>query len=188
MTHAKMGTGHWLAWGVRMILLIGMLGYILQGKFVLAGILLMSFAGSGIIYYISRHYFGHMGDYLDFLFSLLVLFNNYFGLVLDFYHTVPGWDIATHYTTSAFLAVSALVLMQRAYPIVLNEAPPVLVVAAIFLFSLGLGGIWEIGEFASDALRGSNFHQGLVNTMQDFLVDGIAGIVVGIAWVKTRGK
>ncbi len=185
---AEMELGHLLAWGIRGILLLGMIGFLVQGKFVLAGILLMSFAGSGLIYYVCKHYFGKTGEYLDVLFALLVLFNNFFGVVLDFYHTVPGWDIATHYTTSAFLAVSALVLMQRAYAVVLVEAPQILVVIAMVLFSLGLGGLWEIGEFTSDYLRGTNFQQGLVNTMQDLIVDMIAGLVVGIAWVKTRRK
>ena len=180
--------GHLLAWGLRALVLLAMLGFALEGKFVLAGIMLMSFAGSGIIYYICKHYFGSTGQYMDLLFALLVVFNNYFGLVLDFYHTVPGWDIATHYTTSAFLAVTALVLMQRAYGVVLLEAPPVLVVMAMILFSLGLGSIWEIGEFTSDYLRSTTFQQGLVNTMQDLIIDGIAGLVVGIAWVKTRKK
>lgn len=184
----EMGVGHTIAWGLRAILLIGMSGYLLEGKFVLAGILLMSFAGSGLIYYVCRHYFGKTGEYLDVLFALLVVFNNYFGVVLDFYHTVPGWDIATHYTTSLFLGVTALVLMQRAYAVVLVEAPPVIVVMAMILFSLGLGGVWEIGEFVSDFLRGTNFQQGLVNTMQDLIIDGVSGTVVGIAWVRTRRK
>ena len=184
----KMGMGHWAAWVLRAILLIGMLGYLAEGKIVLAGILLMSFAGSGLIYYVCKHYFGKTGEYLDVLFALLVVFNNYFGVVLDFYHTVPGWDIATHYTTSLFLAVSALVLMQRAYGVVLNEAPPIIIVMAMILFSLGLGGLWEIGEFASDYLRGTNFQQGLVNTTQDLIVDMAAGLIVGIAWVKTHKK
>lgn len=183
-----MGIGHLLAWGLRGILLIAILGYVLEIKFVLAGILLMSFAGSGLIYYVCKHYFGKTGEYLDVLFALLVVFNNYFGVVLDFYHTVPGWDIATHYTTSAFLAVSALVLMQRAYAVVLAEAPPVIIVMAMILFSLGLGGLWEIGEFTSDFLRGTNFQQGLVNTMQDLIIDMVAGLVVGFAWVKRNGR
>lgn len=181
-----MGAGHLAAWGIRGILLLGMIGFLLEGKLILAGILLMSFAASGLIYYVCKHYFGKTGEYLDVLFALLVLFNNYFGVVLDFYHTVPGWDIATHYTTSLFLAVSALVLMQRAYAVVLAEAPSAIIVMAMVLFSLGLGGMWEIGEFVSDYLRGTDFQQGLVNTMQDLIVDMFAGLIVGVAWVKTH--
>lgn len=183
-----MGNGHVLAWALRGILLIGMMGFLLEGKLVFAGILLMSFAASGLVYYACKHYFGETGEYLDVLFALLVLFNNFFGLVLDFYHTVQGWDIATHYTTSAFLAVSALVLMQRAYGVVLAEAPQIIIVMAMILFSLGLGAAWEIGEFASDFLQGTDFQHGLTNTMQDLMIDGAAGVVVGVAWVRTRRK
>lgn len=179
-----MGNGHILAWGLRLLLAGGMLYFLIQFKLVYAGILLMSFAASGLVYYICKHYFGKTGEYLDVLFALLIVFNNFFGLVLDFYHVVPGWDIATHYTTSLFLAVSALILMQRAYGVVLAEAPAIIIIMAMVLFSLGLGGLWEIGEFASDYLRDTDFQHGLVNTMQDLIVDLVAGLVVGIAWVK----
>lgn len=182
----KMGNGHVFAWGLRALIMLGVLAYLGEGKIVLAGILLMSFAASGLVYYVCKHYFGKTGEYLDVLFALLIIFNNFFGLVLDFYHMVPGWDIATHYTTSLFLAVSALILMQRAYGVVLAEAPPVIIVMAMILFSLGLGGLWEIGEFASDYLRGTDFQHGLVNTMQDLIIDMVAGLVVGVAWIKTR--
>lgn len=184
----KIEKGHIIAWGLRALLLAGMAYFLVQGKFVLAGILLMSFAASGLVYYICKHYFGKTGEYLDVLFALLVLFNNFLGLVLDFYHTIPGWDIATHYTTSLFLAVSALVLMQRAYSVVLVEAPPVIIVMAMVLFSLGLGSIWEIGEFASDFLQGTDFQHGLTNTMQDLIIDGIAGLIVGLAWINARKR
>ena len=127
-----------------------------------------------------------MGIYLDVLFALLIVFNNLFGLVLDYYHTVPGWDIATHYTTSLFLAVSALVVLERGYSQMLKQVPKLAVVFAVTLFALGLGGLWEIGEFASDYLRGTDFQQGLTNTMQDLIVDLAAGIVVGSAWAWKR--
>jgi hypothetical protein len=123
---------------------------------------------------------------MDLLFSLLVVFNNLLGLAFAFYYTIPGWDIVTHYTTSLFLAVSALILLQKAYPQLLMQAPPILVVLAMILFALGLGSLWEIGEFVSDYLRGTDFQHGLTNTMQDLIVDLIAGLVVGIAWVKSR--
>ena len=180
--------GHEAAWVLRGLLGGGALYAITQESAFGAGLLLLSLGVSGLMYYVCRHFLEKTGAWMDTLFTLLLVFNNLFGLFLGFYHTVPGWDIATHYTTSAFLGVGALILMQKAYPSVMTHAPAPAVVMGVLLFSLGLGGIWEIGEFASDYLRGTNFQHGLVNTMQDLIVDGIAGLIVGIAWVKRKKK
>lgn len=178
--------GHALAWGLRTLLVIGVLVELVQGHWANTGILLMSVGASGIVYYLAKHWLGETGQYLDLLFALLVVFNNLLGLVLDFYHTVPGWDIATHYTTSLFLAVSALIIAQKAHPHFLLNEKPLLIVFFMVIFSLGLGGLWEIGEFSADYLRGTDFQHGLTNTMQDLMIDAIAGLIVGIAWVRAR--
>lgn len=177
-----MHAGKWLAWGMRGVLLLGLAWSLTQGRWDYAGILAASAIASYLVGWLEHRFFGPSGVYLDLLFTLLILFNNLFGMVLDFYHTVPGWDIATHYTTSLFLGVSALVLLERGFPQMLKQVPKPAVVFGVLMFSLGLGSVWEIGEFASDFLRGTDFQHGLVNTMQDLIVDMAAGIVVGTAW------
>lgn len=181
-----MDAGRTIALGLRGILLLGLVWALMQGRLDYVGILGASVIASAAVGWVQRRYFGPMGIYLDVLFALLIVFNNLFGLVFDFYHTVPGWDIATHYTTSIFLAVSALVLLERGYPQMLKQVPKPAVVFAVALFALGLGGLWEIGEFSSDFLRSTDFQQGLTNTMQDLIVDLVAGIVVGSAWAWKR--
>ena len=178
--------GHVLGHGVRALLAIGMIWSALQGQSGTALLLLASLAATLIAYRVTRHALAETGPWLDLLFALLIAFNNLFGLALDFYTTIPFWDAATHYTTGIFLAVSALVLVQRAYPPLVMQAPKPTIVVALALFSLGLGGLWEIGEFASDALRMSTFQGNLNNTMQDLIVDLIAGLVVGVAWVSRK--
>lgn len=180
--------GHAAGWGLRALLGVAVLAELLQGNWANAGILLMSVGASGLVYYLARHWLGNTGQYLDVLFTLLVVFNNLLGLVLDFYHTVPGWDIATHYTTSLFLAVSGLILAQKAHPHFLLEEKAAIIVFFMVIFSLGLGGLWEIGEYSADVLRGTDFQHGLANTMQDLIVDGIAGMAVGVTWVRARRK
>ncbi len=181
-----MQLGRGIALGLRIMLIAGLAWALLQNRWDYVGILGTSIVASALVGWMQRRFFGPMGVYLDVLFALLIVFNNLFGLVLDFYHTVPGWDIATHYTTSIFLAVSALVVLERGYPQMLHLVPKLAVVFAVVLFSLGLGGLWEIGEFASDFLRGTDFQHGLTNTMQDLMIDAAAGIIVGIAWVWKR--
>ena len=61
-----------------------------------------------------------------------------------------------------------------------------MIVMDIILFSVGLGGLWEMGEYAADVLKHTTFQGGLDNTMQDLIVDAIAGLVVGVSWVKRK--
>ena len=105
--------GRGIALGLRILLVLGLAWALLQGRWDHVGILGASIIASAFVGWAQRRFFGPMGVYLDVLFALLIVFNNLFGLVLDYYHTVPGWDIATHYTTSIFLAVSALVELER---------------------------------------------------------------------------
>lgn len=181
---AKQQVGHTIAWGLRAAMAIGIIYFLTQQQWANVGILLITLGASGLVYYVSKRFVGDSGQYMDLMFALLVTFNNFLGLAFDFYHTVPYWDIATHYTTSLFLAVSALILLQKAYPELVYKEKPVIISIAIVLFALGLGALWEIGEFLSDFFRQTDFQHGLVNTMQDLIVDLIAGIVVGIAWIR----
>lgn len=178
--------GHLLAHIVRAALLIGSLWSAFNGNAGIGALLIVSLIASLIVFEITRRAFGITGAWLDLLFALLVAFDNLFGLALGFYATVPYWDVATHYTTSIFLAVSALVLAERAYPPLITQAPKPTIVAALVLFALGLGALWELGEYASDILRATTFQKSLDNTMQDLFVDLIAGLIVGVAWANRK--
>ncbi|MEK6902462.1 MAG: hypothetical protein AABX02_02650 [archaeon] len=178
--------GFVLAWGLRATMALGIVYFLVQQQWSNVGIMLVSLGASGLAYYVMKHYVGESGQYMDLMLALLIVFNNLLGLAFDFYHTVPYWDIATHYTTSLFLAVSALILLQKAHPQLVYNEKPIVIGMAIMLFALGLGGLWEIGEFLSDFFRQTDFQHGLQNTMQDLIVDLVAGLVVGFAWTQRK--
>jgi hypothetical protein len=177
-----------IAWALRAMLLIALVNSGLHAEWDNVFILGTSFVGSVLVYAIGERAFGLRGYWMDVLFALLLVDNNLLGLVYGFYQTVPGWDIATHFTTSLFLAVSALTLAEQTFPVIVNHKNGMLVVIGILLFSLGLGALWEMGEFLSDFFRGTTFQGGLLNTMQDLMVDGIAGLLVGITHLFSRPK
>ncbi|MDP2666946.1 MAG: hypothetical protein Q8P05_05610 [Candidatus Diapherotrites archaeon] len=180
------GKGHFIAHLLRGALVIGIILSFIQGKGDHALFLILGLAGSGIIYYVTSSWIQGIGEWMDVLFALLVVFDTLLGVGLGFYNNIPGWDVATHYTTSLFLGVGALLLLERAYPAMLFQTKKELVVMAMVLFSLGIGGLWEISEFWADYFFNTSSQISLTNTMQDLMVDGIAGGVVGILWVGQR--
>ena len=50
----------------------------------------------------------------------------------------------------------------------------------IIIFTMALGGLWEIGEFVSDQLLGTMNQPSLADTMYDLIFDLIGGIFIAI--------
>ncbi len=68
---------------------------------------------------------------------------------------------------------------------------PSFVALFAYMFSLGMGVIWEVFEFAVDQLLGMNTQVGsLMDTMSDLIVDGAGALVIsvlGYGYLSTAG-
>ena len=93
------------------------------------------------------------------------------------------WDIVLHTGSGFLLGVLGFLLvyvLNEKEDIELNLEPKFIAFFA-FLFAMGMGAIWEIFEFAMDQLFGMNMQKsGLVDTMWDFIVDGIGALIISI--------
>ena len=105
------------------------------------------------------------------------------GGVLHLY-SLPFYDKIAHFLASAIVAFFALIVIY----IIDSFSPRVhmdLIMLAFFIaiFTMAMGVMWEIAEFAMDQIvsHGKPFAQvSLENTMWDLIADSIAGIFVGI--------
>ena len=116
------------------------------------------------------------------IFSALFL-----GEIRGYYGRLWWWDIALHTTSGGLLGILGVLLVY-----VLNENPridlhmqPGFVAFFAFCFSVAVGAIWEIFEFAMDELAGANMQKhmfddpsGLTDTMWDLIVDTLGAMVV----------
>ena len=118
--------------------------------------------------------------------SLAVLFiclTLFCGEVLDFYNRYWWWDTVLHAGSGFLLGIVGFLLVY-----ILNERDsldldlgPGFIALFAFQFSITLGVIWEIFEFAMDSLFGLNMQKsGLVDTMWDLIVDCIGAGVISI--------
>jgi hypothetical protein len=118
--------------------------------------------------------------------SLAILFicmTLFLGEVMDFYNRYWWWDVVLHGGSGFLLGIVGFLLVY-----VLNEKdslnidlPPGFIALFAFMFSMTLGVLWEIFEFAMDALFGMNMQKsGLVDTMWDLIIDGIGALTIAV--------
>jgi len=125
------------------------------------------------------------------------------GDVRDYFGTYKHWDSMLHFTSGMMLAVFGFILVNT-----LNNTKkgnvrlsPFFVAAAAFCFVMTVQSLWEICEFLCDdwfglnaqtyMVTGSSFasgeeavmlvgHEALRDTMEDFMLDGLGGLIVSI--------
>jgi hypothetical protein len=122
---------------------------------------------------------------IAFIFATLFL-----GEVHGYYVRYAWWDKALHTSSGFLLGVLGFLLVY-----VLNQDDRIqlrmnarFVALFAFAFSVAVGAVWEIFEFAMDSFFGLNMQKsGLVDTMWDLIVDTVgAGVVAGLGFVWMR--
>lgn len=117
------------------------------------------------------------------------------GRVLDLYEAGILYDKLIHFGNSGLFAIVSFLGVYTLEMTGKIRTGVLLNVAGIFLITLGIGALWEILEFASDALfaqgaQGAPSMSPLEDTMWDLIVDGAGGLIGGIlgAWYMKRSR
>ena len=117
---------------------------------------------------------------LNFL-IVLSLYLSISGNVRGWYHLFyPFYDKIAHLVSSITIAVLgfvAAVIIDRYTEIKLNRPT---IVFFVIIFTMALGAFWEITEFLSDNLFGTQLQVGLGDTMYDLIFDLAGGIIIGV--------
>lgn len=123
----------------------------------------------------------------------------YLGERREFYARFWWWDLALHSSSGILLGILGflLVYLLNANPDIDLQMQPGFVAFFAFCFSVTVGGLWEIFEFAMDQLFGLNMQKpmfgdtsGLTDTMWDLIVDVVGALLVstyGYVYMR-RGK
>lgn len=88
------------------------------------------------------------------------------GDVFDFYKKIPVWDSILHAFSGVILAYAGFVLIDY---FVKRESINIsmghmFICTSVVLFSLALGAMWEIGEYLTDDIFGTNTQQYMEST------------------------
>lgn len=107
-----------------------------------------------------------------------------FGLVWGLYDGTWWWDELTHLVSSALVGMMAAMALHlfdlHSLKIkVPRWAYPLLIVT----FSIFIGVVWEVAEFAGDVLAGTRMQYSLLDTLSDCYVDMLGGVAASLLWV-----
>jgi len=135
---------------------------------------------------------------LEIIITLFIFAAQVLGEMNGFYDKIPWWDTMLHATSGVILGIVGFLFVY-----LLNEKgdanvnlSPIFVVIVAFCVALTLGVFWEIFEFSGDRLLGYNMQKfrlpgqdGLVDTMEDLIVDSIGASVACIfGWIYIKNK
>jgi hypothetical protein len=129
--------------------------------------------------------------YIIFLYCAIFL-----GEVRSFYYLVPHWDDFLHLFSSmmtGFFAFMVVTILNHDEKLVFTLSP-VFVALFAFTFSVSIGALWEIYEYAGDGILGINMqkymnaggesligHAALTDTMEDIIIDMLGAFISAVA-------
>ncbi|OGS42810.1 MAG: hypothetical protein A3K67_04480 [Euryarchaeota archaeon RBG_16_62_10] len=110
---------------------------------------------------------------------VLALFLHVVGGFSGFYDEVPGWDHITHMMSASLIAALGFVVVVTMDKYVESiRLPRAFLAFFIVMFTMAIGVMWELMEFANDQLAGSRLQYSLDDSMIDLLFDAFGGLVV----------
>ena len=116
----------------------------------------------------------------------------YLGEVQRFYERFWWWDIVLHASAGLLMGIAGFLLvylLNESKRVALHMTPGFISLFA-FSFSVTIGTLWEIFEFAMDQLFGLNMQKamlsdssGLTDTMWDMIVNAIGALIISfLGW------
>lgn len=126
-------------------------------------------------------------DPLVVLVSTTLIFGAVLGWGLNFYDKIVWYDDLVHF---AFSLIGVMALARLTLSKFRADSTWILL-TALWLGWLGIGSLWELGEWISDQLQASNHSRGYVDTMADMILNS-AGAAVGTwmywAWFRRENE
>lgn len=151
----------------------------------------------GLLMFVPPLLKGYYKVYLPFALELgivvFIFLTLFLGWIADFYDRIPLWDKFLHFQSGLILAATGYVLVYT-----LNEQKrerlalsPGFVSFFAFMFSVAMGALWEIFEYAADRVWPGNYWQGIgiADTMNDLVADAVGALIISIIgyfWMRHR--
>lgn len=147
---------------------------------------------------LSKRFGVYLPARLEIVITLFIFAAQVLGEMHDFYERIPWWDTMLHTTSGVILGLVGFLFVY-----LLNEKgdanvnlSPIFVVIVAFCFAITMGVFWEFFEFGADRLLGYNMQKfrmpgqdGLVDTMEDLIVDTVGSLVACIGgWIYMKKK
>jgi hypothetical protein len=128
----------------------------------------------------------HFEVYIPFIVRLwivsFIFFTLFLGEIGRLYANIPLWDKFLHFESGFLISTSGYILIYTLN----NHKEGMLLLSPFFItlfaisFSLALGVIWEVIEFAIDVFFGTTWQDNNTDTMIDLIADGTGALIIGL--------
>jgi hypothetical protein len=99
------------------------------------------------------------------------------GVFADFW----WWDVLLNLAAAIALSIVGLTILYVLYKDKKITANPFIIAFLTFSFSLAMGTVWEVIEFALDTFMNTTLQESAVDTMQDLVVNMLGALLVSLA-------
>ncbi len=182
----------WIGPGLKMAMGVGAVLLVMEGNYEAAFETLLIMAITFLPAFLGRQY--HLRIPRDFgtLALVFIYMSLFLGEVQGYYIRYWWWDLVLHAGSGFLIGITGFLLvfaLNQNKRINMHLTPGFIALFA-FMFSLGIGALWEIFEFTMDQLFGMNMQKsGIVDTMWDLIVNCVGALIIavlGYGYLKTE--
>jgi hypothetical protein len=120
-----------------------------------------------------------------FIYGLLFL-----GDVRGFFAEFWWWDVLLNLIASLALGIVGLTILFVLYKDKKIRGSPLIIAFLVFSFTVAMGTVWEVIEFALDTFLGFTMQKSSLDTMKDLAVNTLGALIIamyGYHYIKTGG-
>lgn len=176
-----------LSWSMKALMVALIPHEVYYGQYLFSVAAMMAVGVSLVPSIVQRNYRITLPFELDFLITLSLFLHTFVGEGMDFYQKYEIWDQLLHLYGGGVVALLGFVIVYTLhYTRKVRLSIPMIGFFTI-IFAMGVGGLWEIGEYSVDVLFHKHTQDGLDDTMMDLIDDLIGGLVIafiGMIYVK----
>jgi len=136
---------------------------------------------------LSRSLYINLPWEIDFFVTVVIFAHAFLGYFVGLYRLIPYFDKVLHFASTVIISMLSFMIIYSFYLIGRVRLSYGFLFLFIILTALGLGGLWEIIEFAVDQIFVMDMQNGLEDTMYDLIFDMMGGIVaagIGYLYIK----
>ena len=175
-------------YGLHALVLIGAVFFLVRGDWESAVSAVLIFLLMFVPSVLKERYRLYLPFTLDLGIVTFIFLTFFLGEVGRFYDRVPFWDKALHFQSGLLLGATGYVVLY-----ILNEhknsklnLSPLFVSVFAVAFSLAIGAVWEMIEFAADSYFSTHianyslWQANNADTMWDLIADGAGALIVSV--------
>ena len=174
--------GEWVADGLRLLGLLGVVAGFLLWTPMDAGILALALPALLVPRLVGAR------AWFDIVFDVVVLAAAWSN-VLGLYESVPGWDLVMHFACTGVIAAMLYLALGRLSVVPPAGAPgtrdrtPIVVVTAL---GLAVSALWEMVEWIGWALISDEIYVGYEDSIGDMVAGGLGAVAAAVLVARVR--